>query len=188
MCSSGINVCVQEKKYDVRNGGREKEIKSSEYMCVNLCVCVWMKDREMKAWKEIVRSWHTRWQLSAAVFHRPGIPHTPATLYMPTIPVFMCTWIILPTLFGPLQHLCYIICFLLASSAAQHEMKIFNLKKIRKPLNCQGDNVLNRFLASWGIKLLEVIKIPEYNPNKCFQSRGARFSWHISDIQSLCLK
>lgn len=26
------------------------------------------------------------------------------------------------------------------------------------------------------IQLLEVSKIPEYNPNKCFQNRGGRFS------------
>lgn len=67
-----------------------------------VCVCVWMRDREMKAWEELVRSWHRRWQLSAAAFHRPGIPHTPATSYMPTIPVCACAhWIILPTLFWP---------------------------------------------------------------------------------------
>lgn len=89
MCACGIRVWVCKKRHMVwGNSRREKEQK--KWSQVNMCewvrerVRLRMRDREMKAWEEIVRSWHRRWQLSAAAFRRPGIPHTPATLYMPT--------------------------------------------------------------------------------------------------------
>lgn len=128
-----VTVCVpvvlrcESAREDMTEGQREKEraeeIKSSE--------CVWVRDREMKAWEEMVRFWHRRWQLSAAAFHRAGIPHKPATLYIPTIPVCACAhWVIHYSNHcnSCIVRSCLICLPLVSSPPHKIEMKILNFK------------------------------------------------------------
>lgn len=124
-------------------------------MCVCECVWGWVGGacREMKARKEIVRAWQRRWQLSASVFDRPGIPHKPGTSHMPTIPMHMCT----------MDHTAYIIlttATVVLSLLHSTETKILDLKlklKVKKYIYID-ESVLNWFPAHLGYK------IPAYIP------------------------
>lgn len=159
MCSSGINVCVQEKKYDVRNGGREKEIKSSEYMCVNLCVCVNERQGNESLERDCKVLTYEVTAVSCSLSQARHSPHACNIIhaYHTCVHVHMdhTAYIIRTIATLVLYHL---LSFgLVCCTTLRWKSSIWNLKKNTKPLNCQGDNVLNRFLASWGIKLLRLL-------------------------------